>query len=427
MARTTEHIAQMVSGGGAAAPAHFAHLESSGGVHQQTAAVLFEEHATSIYNYVCRVVGDRSEAEDITQEVFLKAHRHLTERGSLELPRPWLYKVASNACYDHLRRRKDTPAERRDEAAPDRDDGFVRSEMAALVDGALRRLEPRQKQALILRDWRGLPHEEIAYALGISVGASQALVSRSRESFQKEFTRLALGGDQAGSATTEAMGMGALLGLAPLLALPTGLLAASHVFGVTAAAASAGSAAHAASGGLLAKTLGGVTAKLVATSALVLAVSVGGGTLLVGHHAFRHSRQAPPVAVAALGASASATGEASTTAVFSGSSRQPAGGSPRDGGQTASGDTAPGGNHDGNGQSDAALGEQYDGGGAASADGDEQGSAPDSTDSAGTDSGDAADSAGADSSGDPAGTGDSDPADSAPTDPSAVDPDASGD
>src|SRR5664280_2360885 len=70
-------------------------------------ARLYAEHHAAIYNLCARVLGDREEAKDVTQEVFIKAFDQLpaTDAESFGL-RPWLYRVATNACFNRLRSRR---------------------------------------------------------------------------------------------------------------------------------------------------------------------------------------------------------------------------------------------------------------------------------------------------------------------------------
>jgi len=67
---------------------------------------IYDEYKTPIYNYVYHLVGDREQADDLTQDTFLKAFRALPKMdGNLKLS-AWLYRIATNTAYDALRRRK---------------------------------------------------------------------------------------------------------------------------------------------------------------------------------------------------------------------------------------------------------------------------------------------------------------------------------
>ena len=72
-------------------------------------AALHQEHASGVFNLALRLLGNREDAQDVSQEVLLKAYEKLADPGELN-QRAWLYRVTVNACYDHLRARKRKPA-----------------------------------------------------------------------------------------------------------------------------------------------------------------------------------------------------------------------------------------------------------------------------------------------------------------------------
>ena len=115
-----------------------------------------------MYNLALRLVGNREEAQDISQDVLLKAFERLGEPGELNR-RAWLYRVTVNACYDHLRSRRRRP--RVADEAPEpasKVDGYEQAELARSVEATLLRLPPAQRAALLLREVHGLPTGEVA-------------------------------------------------------------------------------------------------------------------------------------------------------------------------------------------------------------------------------------------------------------------------
>lgn len=158
----------------------------------QALATLYALYGTPIYNFVARIVGDPEDARDITQEVFVKAFRRLPDNGREMALKPWLYKVASTTCVDHLRTRK-----RRVETSPIGEhelpasfDLSERVEIAGLVEQTLGRMSERHRLALVLKDLHGLQHDEIGAILNISRGAAETLLHRARESFHRTFAQL---------------------------------------------------------------------------------------------------------------------------------------------------------------------------------------------------------------------------------------------
>jgi RNA polymerase sigma-70 factor (ECF subfamily) len=150
--------------------------------------LLYEQHARSVYRYL-RGMVDQHEAEDLTQQVFLKL---LTRLGSYE-ERPdvpfsaWLRRVAHNLAIDHLRARRPEPtdapwllSEVADELAPER---------SSSLREALAELPPVQRKVLVLRYIAGLSPGEIASELGRSEGAIHNLHHRGRGTLRRELIR----------------------------------------------------------------------------------------------------------------------------------------------------------------------------------------------------------------------------------------------
>ena len=153
---------------------------------------LYELYRARIYNLALRILQSPEDARDITQDVFIKVYRRLPGSRLTDLQlKPWLYRVAVNACYDHLRTRKvhrdiDIVSDTR--AMPV--DTFEQAEMSQLVEQTLGDLSERHRTVLVLKDIHGLRHDEIAGILGISRGATETLLFRARESFRTHYTDL---------------------------------------------------------------------------------------------------------------------------------------------------------------------------------------------------------------------------------------------
>ena len=153
---------------------------------------LYELYRARIYNLALRIVQSPEDARDITQDVFVKVYRRLPGSGRSDLQlKPWLYRVAVNACYDHLRTRK---AHRDIDLVTDTRawpiDTFEQAEMSRLVERTLGDLSERHRTVLVLKDIHGLRHDEIAGILGVSRGATETLLFRARESFRTRYGEL---------------------------------------------------------------------------------------------------------------------------------------------------------------------------------------------------------------------------------------------
>jgi RNA polymerase sigma-70 factor (ECF subfamily) len=215
---------------------------------------LYGDYHAPLYNLCARMLGDREEAEDVTQEVFIKAFRKLPGEEVRAL-RPWLYRVATNACLNQLRSRKGGSGDGDlIEAIPARVDGFEQAQTVAYVERTLAQLSDRYRAALVLKDLQGLPSQEIADVLELPRGGADVLVHRARAAFRRVFVQVA--GERPAPANLG-------LVLAPL-AVPAALRAMPPLVHI------------AASSGLLAKLSAAFTSKLVLGAAAATLV-VGGG------------------------------------------------------------------------------------------------------------------------------------------------------
>lgn len=179
-----------------AGAARLSHAQLRDGLRASRSAAftqLYEEHAARIYNLCLRILGSPEDAQDVTQEVFLKAHRSLPGCAEDLRVEAWLYRVAVNACYDLLRARKVRPVTEvlPAEMSATRIDAFEQAELVALLEQTLAHLSLRQRTALLFKDLCGLTHAEIGAILGISWGASEMLLFHAREAFRHTYAALA--------------------------------------------------------------------------------------------------------------------------------------------------------------------------------------------------------------------------------------------
>jgi RNA polymerase sigma factor (sigma-70 family) len=132
--------------------------------------------------YVRHMLRGSSEAEDVVQDVFLRAYGALRSCERDIAVRPWLYRVAHNRCIDYVRRAPAPPLQP-DELIPGGTDPVVvaerREDLRRLV-ADLHNLPEQQRSALIIRELEGLSYEELGTALGVTVPAVKSLLVRAR-------------------------------------------------------------------------------------------------------------------------------------------------------------------------------------------------------------------------------------------------------
>ncbi|MCX7683424.1 MAG: sigma-70 family RNA polymerase sigma factor [Anaerolineae bacterium] len=151
------------------------------------------KYQQQVYNLAYRIIGDPASAADATQETFIAAYRHLSEfrGGSFK---SYLLRIASNCCYDELRRRKRRPAnsfedlwELEEEANPwliNGDEGpeekAERQELAHLIQRGIGTLPYDQRVILVLSDVEGMSYQEIAEIVNIPLGTVKSRLARAR-------------------------------------------------------------------------------------------------------------------------------------------------------------------------------------------------------------------------------------------------------
>jgi RNA polymerase sigma-70 factor (ECF subfamily) len=167
-------------------------------------AVILRTYETPIFNYVYRIVGDRALAEDLTQEVFVRVFQALP-RFSLRCKfTTWLFQVTKNRVLDELRareRRPQTVVAIEDAPRLEVVDAPVeRLETIDAIWRAIRELNPDLKMALLLRDIAGLPYNEIADSLEITLATVKWRIFKAREEVQLALAREGIGFEEASPA-----------------------------------------------------------------------------------------------------------------------------------------------------------------------------------------------------------------------------------
>ncbi len=159
-------------------------------------AVIVHAYERLVYTYVWRLVDDRLLAEDLTQDVFLRAYRGLPGFEGDSAFTTWLFQIAKNRVIDELRtkERKLQPLNIDDVPVPTLVEPlFEQAEPIQLLWAAVGELTLDLRTALLLRDVVGLSYAEIADSLEITVATVKWRIHKARESVQAELERAGFG------------------------------------------------------------------------------------------------------------------------------------------------------------------------------------------------------------------------------------------
>ncbi len=154
---------------------------------------LMQAHQDKIYTLCYRMTGNAEDAADLTQEVFLSAWRSLSRFQEQSSFGTWIYRMATNASIDFLRREKrrqvlsmtmEEDSEERQAQVPDERYSphrlLEQKEARQAVADALAALSPEHRQVLVLREMEGLSYQEIGQLLGLEEGTVKSRIARAR-------------------------------------------------------------------------------------------------------------------------------------------------------------------------------------------------------------------------------------------------------
>ncbi len=166
-------------------------------------SAIYHEYSGQIHTYAYHLLGNQDDADDITQEVFIRAYARLSQLRDQASLRSWLYRIATNLCMDHLRRRSRVKrifglelslgsvgpddAPQRDIAQP-----MAMAELESIAERdhialALKRMPDKYAVCLLLHSLQGLSYREIAEVIGLSPGAAAVRLSRARDLFARTY------------------------------------------------------------------------------------------------------------------------------------------------------------------------------------------------------------------------------------------------
>jgi RNA polymerase sigma-70 factor (ECF subfamily) len=161
---------------------------------------IYRRYERQIYSFIYRMMGDADDADDLTQDCFVKAFTALAATRDDTNVSAWLHRIAANACLDVLRRRQlrrwlpwNGPTHDHLLLSAPADDPERRAlsrEARVSVQRVLDRMKPRHRLALLLREYEGLSCEEIGEVMGLGRSAVKSVLYRAREEFKQRWAAL---------------------------------------------------------------------------------------------------------------------------------------------------------------------------------------------------------------------------------------------
>ena len=165
---------------------------------------IMNRHEKSILNFAYRMLSNRTEAEDVTQEVFLRAYKNIETFEARAKFSTWLFKIARNLCLNKLRHTFRFPTFSVDKPVRGSEYDFQRQiedkkqvspisnifskEIQNAVKAALGSLPKNQKMAVILRRYEDMSYEEISVIMGCSFSAVKSLLNRAKQTLKNKLS-----------------------------------------------------------------------------------------------------------------------------------------------------------------------------------------------------------------------------------------------
>lgn len=178
-------------------------VQRAKGGDRQAFRELMERHQRSVFQQCLSILRNSSDAQDLVQETFIRVHRNLDKFEGNAKFSTWLYRIARNACIDHLRKTKRRDASNFDEYVDMNneaafDDNFMptplgfspsrvagRRELREQIERAFDTLTPAHREIINLREIEGLSYEEIAERLDIAKGTVMSRLHHARQNAQR--------------------------------------------------------------------------------------------------------------------------------------------------------------------------------------------------------------------------------------------------
>ena len=162
--------------------------------------ILVHRYEAAIYRHAWRILRSREDAEDITQEAFIRAYTNIRSLNLNWGFFPWFYQILRNLCFSHLRKRKSRPSYSLDAiteqmgatfesdcAAPQ--DAVQTKELQGKVWQAIAKLDEKHREVIVLRHFRNLSYEQMSKVLFCSIGTVTSRLNHARMKLKEKLER----------------------------------------------------------------------------------------------------------------------------------------------------------------------------------------------------------------------------------------------
>ncbi len=167
-------------------------------------SILVERYQHRVFGFCARMIGDRAEAEDLAQDVFLTLYRNAGNFRGESAFSTWLFRIAKNQTLNRIKylerrgrsaRRRERDSEARlsrvaDETALGPDDIVANRERATMVQAAIDELGEEHRAVVVLRDMEDMSYEEISEITGLPLGTVKSRIHRARSALAKRLSRI---------------------------------------------------------------------------------------------------------------------------------------------------------------------------------------------------------------------------------------------
>lgn len=154
----------------------------------------YDEYSVSIFKYILKLIKDAEQAEDLTQETFIKAYTYISNNKQVDYPKTFLYRIAHNLTIDYIRKHKpllfvENFFSYQKDPGPSVESIVEIRESSQLLYDALDGLKRSYRRVIILRDIEGLSVRETADVLGWSESKVKSTLFRGKKALKKHLTK----------------------------------------------------------------------------------------------------------------------------------------------------------------------------------------------------------------------------------------------